>query len=86
MILEGILEDFATEGIDRKDVFFYQVSYDSLYLFKYAFFIKQRVVSTCSSTFLMVHYCFMRKLPCICLLHVSNIYNYTACGTVLNTK
>lgn len=25
-ILEGILEDFATEGIDRKDVFFYQVS------------------------------------------------------------
>lgn len=23
--VEGILEDFATEGTDRKDVFFYQV-------------------------------------------------------------
>lgn len=23
---EGVLEDFATEGVDRKDVFFYQVS------------------------------------------------------------
>jgi tubulin gamma len=22
---EGVLEDFATEGVDRKDVFFYQV-------------------------------------------------------------
>ena len=27
-LLEGILEDFATEGIDRKDVFFYQVCDD----------------------------------------------------------
>lgn len=25
IFLEGILEDFATEGTDRKDVFFYQV-------------------------------------------------------------
>jgi len=24
---EGVLEDFATEGVDRKDVFFYQVLY-----------------------------------------------------------
>ena len=24
-IIEGILEDYATEGTDRKDVFFYQV-------------------------------------------------------------
>lgn len=24
--LEGILEDFVVEGIDRKDVFFYQVT------------------------------------------------------------
>lgn len=24
---EGIVEDFATEGTDRKDVFFYQVTY-----------------------------------------------------------
>ena len=24
--LEGILENFATEGVDRKDVFFYQVN------------------------------------------------------------
>ena len=24
-ILEGILEEFVTEGTDRKDVFFYQV-------------------------------------------------------------
>lgn len=23
---EGILEDYATDGVDRKDVFFYQVS------------------------------------------------------------
>ena len=27
MISEGILEDFATEGNDRKDVFFYQVGH-----------------------------------------------------------
>lgn len=25
IFLEGILEEFATEGTDRKDVFFYQV-------------------------------------------------------------
>jgi len=25
MFLEGMLEDFATDGTDRKDVFFYQV-------------------------------------------------------------
>lgn len=25
---EGIVEEFATEGTDRKDVFFYQVTYD----------------------------------------------------------
>ena len=25
LFVEGILEDFATEGTDRKDVFFYQV-------------------------------------------------------------
>lgn len=24
---EGVLEDFATEGVDRKDVFFYQVTF-----------------------------------------------------------
>lgn len=26
MLLEGTLEEFTTEGVDRKDVFFYQVS------------------------------------------------------------
>ena len=25
LFLDGILEDFATDGTDRKDVFFYQV-------------------------------------------------------------
>lgn len=28
---EGVLEDFATEGVDRKDVFFYQVWTKYLY-------------------------------------------------------
>ena len=28
MFLEGMLEDFATDGTDRKDVFFYQVQSD----------------------------------------------------------
>jgi hypothetical protein len=28
---EGVLEDFATEGVDRKDVFFYQVLYLSFH-------------------------------------------------------
>lgn len=28
-LLEGILEDFATDGTDRKDVFFYQVCFNS---------------------------------------------------------
>ena len=28
---EGILEEFTTEGNDRKDVFFYQVSSDSVW-------------------------------------------------------
>lgn len=30
---EGIVEEFATEGTDRKDVFFYQVSGASIYSF-----------------------------------------------------
>lgn len=29
---EGILEDFATDGVDRKDVFFYQVNSVYMYL------------------------------------------------------
>ena len=28
--LDGILEDFATDGTDRKDVFFYQVKWVGL--------------------------------------------------------
>jgi hypothetical protein len=31
-IVEGILEDYATEGTDRKDVFFYQVGACFVYL------------------------------------------------------
>lgn len=27
---EGILEEYATEGTDRKDVFFYQVRYENI--------------------------------------------------------
>jgi pyrroloquinoline quinone (PQQ) biosynthesis protein C len=27
---EGILEEYATEGTDRKDVFFYQVIYENI--------------------------------------------------------
>ena len=29
-LLDGILEDFATDGTDRKDVFFYQVKWVGL--------------------------------------------------------
>lgn len=31
----GMLEEFATEGTDRKDVFFYQVSYFHVWHFQF---------------------------------------------------
>ena len=30
--LEGILEEYATEGTDRKDVFFYQVNVTTIHI------------------------------------------------------
>jgi hypothetical protein len=37
---EGILEEYATEGTDRKDVFFYQVRYESTSTMMHTFSIE----------------------------------------------
>ena len=58
MFLEGMLEDFATDGTDRKDVFFYQV-YITIIILPPDYLLDRIILKKLQSNYLTIISCIL---------------------------